>query len=844
MTSPSDILKQRGIYNEAMKAGWTEGARGWEYPILNLAEQEIARRSKAYDSKAKFKYAWIPSKPDNPQSDYYILPGTLEAIREAGGVAYLCNGEASVLAMHAAGICNSFSTTHGEATVPKTILAELKLLGVTKLINIADKDKAGLKAACNWREALRDSSVEYQAKQWPEYLPEKSDFNDLWIAVNFDSYAARIALENCQALILPQPEVKTVIPIGKIDETPQGLIDLIAHSLRNRAWKGRGEWINGLSIFRDEQKESAGFNLKTGVYHDFTTGDKLAPRKVAEQLGIDWKPFYPKVEKPKRASSRRLAIKPESTPLDSAEIMAEMPPKPIYINTAWIDQDELPLWWEKAMLQICHAKSASPVYAIRFHQAIRKGLLDGQKMSIKDIMQALDVPRLSCQAFIDFLLSLNFLWILSTSSLEEGLETESINKSKKKGRPEIYYALNTHTDSLAIALAERLEPILIERLSEDLERAPRSHTMREALDLSLDEYKLWAKRNNTSKHDYILELVRNRICDVLENTTSISFSEEDLAHPQNLRGKLAKMELEPYSERTVVDSLGNTVVIPRVGVQLSRAKLTLELGCSKASLSKLYEDNNIGHKRIYASVEVENANDCEIEKEIREAAFRLNKEIGGRAYAIYIRYHGQTEKLPLFYGEDMVKAFHKYNGRIEKLFVLVEQPSLLWNMTTEEIEEKRANEAKAEAKLLKQAETEEERAEVVKTLERKTEKKERKPSFVAGRDELTTGHRMKFLREQIENEVKEDFSPYVLKGLSIVQEGTGEIVASLKGLKEVVVWLNHYETKPAVVAPKPLPVIEVPKPVVVAKPVNSPEWCWANHPEEFNERMRAIGAMK
>lgn len=867
--TPKEILQQRGIYEASLKLGWTEGANYWEFPLFDLDGNEIAKRGKAYPNQNLPKYIWPDGKPKNPASDYYIPKGTLEAIREADGVCYLANGETALAAFHAAGIYNVIATPFSEVTVPKTLLETLEKLGVKLLINIADKDKAGIKAAQNWRDALRDSGIEYQAKQWPDYLAEKSDFNDLWMHHAFDREAVLIALDGCQALILPQPEVKTPKVITEKDKTPQGLIDLIASHFGIQQWDSEGfSRKNVFCPFHDDKtKESAGFNQISGVLNCFACGAH-SPKAVAEQLGIRWQDYYPKKERVKKPLAPDFSAIPDSndktpidpnkrdywtgkrpkkraiiTDLDTSSIVWQE--KPSYINTAWIEQDELPLSWEKALLQVCHSKSASPVYAIRFHHAIREGRLNGEKMSLKEIMAVLESPRLSTQSFVDFLLSLNYLWILDTKYLEESINTESINKSRKKGRPTIYYALNTHTDSLSIALAERLEPILIERLSEDLERAPRSHTMREALDLSLEEYQAWAKRTNTAKHEYILELVSERITDVLTNTASLSFTEKDLEHPQNLRGKLLKMSLEPYSERTVIDSMGNTIVVPRVGIQLSKAKLTLELGCSKGTITKLFEVNNIGHQRIYAWHEVTRPNGCDIEKEIREAAYNLNKDMGGRAFALYLRYFGQVEKLPLFYDDGMKAIFDKHNGRIANLQIRVEQPSLLWNMTADEIAHEATKQAKLASQALDSADSPEERAIVLEKLEKKAKERNRKPSMVAGCDETITGHNPDWLRKEIEQEMK-DFSAYILKGLSIVNETTGEIITSLKGLKEVVVWLNHYEPKPMpivlkAVAPKPLPVVEKPKPIIKSAE-NYDGWCWANHPDEFRERMLAIGA--
>lgn len=796
--TPKEILEQRGIYEEALLAGWIEAKGYWEYPILDLDGEFIVKRGKSYPNIEQAKHIWIPSKPDNPQSDYYVPKGTVEAIRDAGGVAYLANGEASVIAMKAAGIHNVFATCHGETTIPKTFLSELELLGISKLINIADKDETGVKGAIKLRDTLLNSLVEYEALQWPDYLPEKADFNDLWIHLHFDKEAVAIALEECKPLILPSPEIKRErkAKLEPIEFDKTSLVSALRQELEHGGYLERkvwqGEWQDCHCPYHGDKKVSAGFNLQSGVLNCFgKCGKAYSPIALAERLGVDWKQFYPQREgkkKPSKTDFRRFR-----EVLDSiSDEFVEMPEKPIYINTAWIDQDELPLEWVKNFLLLTHSNSATAVYFIRFHRAIRAGLLDGKDMTLKEIMAVLDSPRLSTQSFVDFCLSLNYLWKLPTNHLEEDTDTNAIIKSKKRGRPEIHYALNTHTDSLIITLAERVEPVLIERLSEDLGLAPRSHTMRDAFDLDLNEFKEWATRVNTPKHEYILELVQNRISELLTNTSSISFSDYELEHPQNLRGKLITMALMPYSERTIIDSTGNAVLVPKTGIQLSKAKIALELGCSESSLGKLYEENSIGRKRMYAWHEVKNPNFCDIKKEMREAPYNLDKEVGGVAYTAYMRYwsYGQLKKTELLYENDIFETFKKHNGKIEALFIRVEQPSLLWNMSSDEIEQKRLNAAKEAEKQANSADTDSKEETIQQKPEKAPEKKARKKSFVSNGDRLYTGHNPDFLREQIEKEVQE-FSKYVLKGLSLVDVATGVIASSFQSLKEVIVWLNR-----------------------------------------------------
>lgn len=795
---PIEHLQKRFIAEQAKLLGWIETKNYWEYPLFAPDGSIIAYRQKKYpDAPIEGKkYLWKNGKPEDLDTQWYIAPDTKDEIEKAGGLAYLANGSPAMIAYRVAGIRNVLATELSEIAFPKDGVKYLKSIGISAVLYPVDKDEAGMQSAINWRDDLAGSGIDFIPLQWPDTMPAKADANDVLIYCKGNAEEFNWILRECtEEIELPISTVQKPIQFDySSDKTPQGLIDTIASALGIHDWNNDG-WSrkNVHCIFHDDSHESAGFNHISGVFHCFALCGSHSPKVVADRLGIDWKQYYPpKREKKAKKQSKSLERKGEIDLALSPDELMEMPEKPIYINTAWIDQDELPLTWLKALMLLTHSNSATVVYAIRFHQAIRAGLLDGKDMTITEIMAVLDSPRESTKAFIKFFLSLNYLWRLDTNLLEEDTDTNAINKSKKRGRPEIHYALNTHTDSLIITLAERLEPVLIERLSEDLGLAPRSHTMRDAFDLDLNEFKEWANRVNTPKHEYVLELVQNRISELLTNTSSITFTDYELEHPQNLRGKLMTMALMPYSERTIIDSTGNAVLVPRTGVQLSKAKIALELGCSESSLGKLYEENNIGRKRMYAWHEVKNPNFCDIKKEIREAPYNLDKEVGGVAYTAYMRYwsYGQLKKTELLYENDIFETFKKHNGKIEALFIRVEQPSLLWNMTSDEIEQKRLKAAKEAEKQADSADTDNEQETIQQMPEKAPEKKARKKSFVSNGDRLYTGHNPDFLREQIEKEV-EDFSKYVLKGLALVDSSIGEISSSFQSLKEVIVWLNQ-----------------------------------------------------
>lgn len=878
--SPRISLQQRGIAEIAEKFGWVGKPDGyWHYPVWDAEGKVIATRAKAFPNTQQAKdkkYYWPDGKPNNPAADWYTPPGTLEAIEAAGGVAYLANGEAALLAFHAAGIYNVIATCHGENTVPKNTDVTLQSFRIATLINIPDKDEAGVKAAAKWRDALLNSDIGYQAKQWPDYLPEKSDFNDLWIHVAFDAQAARKALNECQALILPQPAVKTpVLPDLPRGEAPSSLIDALVSELRARGHRKQNkEWLNGLSIFREEDNASAGLNTKNGVYYDFGNGESYNPIETAEKLGIDWKRFYP--EKPAKKAKARpdSSLSLHETPNakkdvwaleieqelekqqaeEKAEFVSYEPKPKAKHGGGWIDQDELPIAWVKALLHLCHAKSAVPVYAILFHRAIRNGLVNPKAFTISQVMEALETPRLSTTDFIDYCCKIHLCMDSDTQVVNEELPIHA--KSIQKGRPAHYYAVNEDTVVVVDTLIELLRPCLLERLA-DKELAPVTESVMDALNWDFAEWIDWMKNHENPKQQHIARLIEEKLVDLLVNRSSYDFSPADLETTAALRGKMVKIALAPYSERTITNGDGAETVIPREGIQLSRAKLALELGNSESSMAKLFKDNHIGTKRVKGWIEVENANGADIEKELREAPSRLNSSLGGVAIGISLKVWdaGAERRIKLSYGALARANYRKWDGRIMRMDILVEQPSLLWNMTAAEIAEKQAKEAEKTAMELEASEVSENAPIAPKIASEATEapkaKAPRKISFTRGKDRTRVGHDPEWLQKQLAMRVHVHTASYRLENLSILS-ASNEVIATLETQAAVMSWVKRYGSKqfmrtvesfyqPTIFTPIPSPIAQ-PVPAKVAAPALEDEGInWAENVELFYERMRALG---
>lgn len=323
-------LEKRGISEQAKVTGWQsqsfKSRAGWAFPVYEpLTGAVIATRWKSAQSGG-MKYAWIPSKPDSPSADWYVLPETKLAISNENGIAYLANGEPALLAYQSAGVKNVIATTLSEVGIPKNLLSALTDLGITRLLYPIDNDAAGEKSAINWRDALRASAIDFEAFSWGEDAPSKADANDIWIQVNFDSDAFIARLKELRPLSLPLPEIEAQFDETDFEQTPQGLINTLANRLGVNGWKSNG-WSrkNISSPFRDDKHPSATFNRNSGVLHDFGSGESYSPIEIAEQLGIDWKSYYPqrKLSKPRPQFIDSDA--PITVPFFKAEKIVNMP---------------------------------------------------------------------------------------------------------------------------------------------------------------------------------------------------------------------------------------------------------------------------------------------------------------------------------------------------------------------------------------------------------------------------------------------------------------------------------------------------------------------------------------
>jgi len=216
-------LEARGIAAVAHDAGWRVGTLGdvpgWIYPVYDEAGRACqVRRWKARDAKSGGKYRWIPANSaDRPA--YYLLPGTVDAIRARGAVL-IAAGEPDVLTLRAAGFENAICW-FGENNVPATLLADLRRWGAARVAYYPDLDVPGLQAARKVWDALH-GHVELVICQLPGEVALSGgfDLNQLWIDVAFDPAAFRDQLKAAERIIFPPPSDEDGLPPG-LRDNPQ-----------------------------------------------------------------------------------------------------------------------------------------------------------------------------------------------------------------------------------------------------------------------------------------------------------------------------------------------------------------------------------------------------------------------------------------------------------------------------------------------------------------------------------------------------------------------------------------------------------------------------------------------
>ncbi len=187
---------ERGITPETLRAfGVTLDARGnWNYPT-HFADGTPGRaRIKRASGKPKYFWSKDDTRPAPPLFGSEKLDGATDV--------HFVGGEPDVMAMAAAGV--KAVATFGENQGHAAAAAELKRLGVERVIITLDNDEAGYNGAAGMAKACEAVGIQWRARDVGGN--EKDDVSDLWTRCGFDAVKFRAALDALPDLQFEQPE--------------------------------------------------------------------------------------------------------------------------------------------------------------------------------------------------------------------------------------------------------------------------------------------------------------------------------------------------------------------------------------------------------------------------------------------------------------------------------------------------------------------------------------------------------------------------------------------------------------------------------------------------------------
>lgn len=302
-------LAARGILEAALENEWAyqevRGVAGWSYPLYRFdgaSQFADIKRWKAIDRKtAPAAYQWLGTKPDTCQ--YYWARGVKSALSDSWGVLYITAGEPDMLSMIAAGRRN-VTSFFGEQNIPQSLQQDLKKIGVSQVIYLADMDNTGIDAAAKLKAALGD--IPCDVKRLP---PIVKDVNDLWIECQFDKALFIDTIDNLPLWsFTSQTQAK---PYYNYEAYAEAVEDAL-----NLKGQKRNGWSKPIAcIFatheQDERQPSAGWHYQSHTFRCFKCGQTWNCDEVGARLGIDLERFNENAGRLKIVKAQDVQITPQ-----------------------------------------------------------------------------------------------------------------------------------------------------------------------------------------------------------------------------------------------------------------------------------------------------------------------------------------------------------------------------------------------------------------------------------------------------------------------------------------------------------------------------------------------------
>lgn len=236
-----DNLNSRFILEACQQAGWRDHSKiiegtlyeGWAIPVYNKAGEPYFERWKNahQDAPKSAKSRWVSKPPKEDGNTYYLLPDTIDAIRDKRFV-FIASGEPDTMTFRQAGY-NNVTCWFGETAIPESLVEDLQKWGVQRVFIYPDKDDTGMTMAGKLIAMFRDSNISLQMYD----LGEVHDINDLWVdfEANTDAFlnhlrdlpALEVGVEYIPQANLGRREYRQTDGVSWFDEYHQKIMDYI-----------------------------------------------------------------------------------------------------------------------------------------------------------------------------------------------------------------------------------------------------------------------------------------------------------------------------------------------------------------------------------------------------------------------------------------------------------------------------------------------------------------------------------------------------------------------------------------------------------------------------------------
>jgi len=320
--APLDV---RGIGKVARAAQWKAVGDYWQYPVWNVRDEVVATRGKRIDPNGDAsKYIWIPSKPLRDETIYYHPTRLKFHVLEAVGLLHIAAGEPDVLAFVAAGIRNVLCW-FGESAIPESLAADLKALGVKRVVYVPDCDKPGYDAAWKVVTALKDSGIKCAIIHLSSaQFGTGFDTNNFWQQVKFDPNRFKSALklitlapDDWRLEVIdkwepPKVEAPQNRPLDGVpdDSLPLALIadiearlGVAGERVTKAGWTVKRVACLEMTHSRDNKAPSASWNTLTHCLKCHKCGTTMNAKAVAAALNLDWSSYFGHVRTTNRTAA-------------------------------------------------------------------------------------------------------------------------------------------------------------------------------------------------------------------------------------------------------------------------------------------------------------------------------------------------------------------------------------------------------------------------------------------------------------------------------------------------------------------------------------------------------------